>query len=197
MRKAIIAAVGAGLLLGLTISRIAWAGMAEAQSAIEHKDFVAAAAELKPLAADGDGEASYQLAIIYINGDGMPADPGEAIKLLRQAAIKGVTPARQQLAFMREVGLLPVEPQILEEGWRVQVATVPNEDTAKAEWRRWQKRFGEILGNIPLHTQPFSLPDGATVFKVQGGPLTEKAARDACARLRQQSAECMLVRPAI
>lgn len=145
-------------------------------------------------ASSGDPAAQYQLGVVYANGDGMPADLPAAIRWFQAAAKGGNLEARQQLAFLREIGAVGSDAGGAET-WRVQLATVANEEAARAEWRRLQRRY-DLLATVSLVAQPFATPEGGTVYRVQGGPLSEGQARDTCHKLRQQSVGCMLVRPA-
>lgn len=144
-------------------------------------------------AASGDVAAQYQLGVAYANGDGTAADLSTAIRWFQAAAKGGNAEARQQLAFLREIGAVGGEGG---DAWRIQLATVANEDAARAEWRRLQRRY-DMLAAVNLVTQPFATPEGATVYRVQGGPFNEGQARDTCNRLRQQSVGCMLIRPTL
>ncbi len=144
-------------------------------------------------AASGDVAAQYQLGVAYANGDGTAADLPTAIRWFLAAAKGGNAEARQQLAFLREIGVVSGEAGVAD-AWRIQLATVANEDAALAEWRRLQRRY-DMLASVNLVTQPFATPEGATVYRVQGGPFNEGQARDTCNRLRQQSVGCMLIRP--
>lgn len=146
-------------------------------------------------AASGDVAAQYQLGVAYANGDGTTADLSTAIRWFQAAARGGNAEARQQLAFLREIGAVSGEGGGVE-AWRIQLATVANEDAARAEWRRLQRRY-DMLASVTLVTQPFATPEGATVYRVQGGPFNEGQARDTCNRLRQQSVGCMLIRPTV
>ncbi len=146
-------------------------------------------------AASGDVAAQYQLGVAYANGDGTTADLPAAIRWFQAAAKGGSADARQQLAFLREIGAVTGDAGPAET-WRIQLATVANEDAARAEWRRLQRRY-DMLASVTLVTQPFATPEGATVSRVQGGPFNEGQARDTCNRLRQQSVGCMLIRPTV
>lgn len=149
--------------------------------------------QLAQRATSGDAAAQYLLGVAYANGDGTPADLPAAIRWFQAAAKGGSPEARQQLAFLREIGAVGAEAGGMD-SWRIQLATVANEDAARAEWRRLQRRY-DLLAAVALVTQPFATPEGGTVYRVQGGPFSESQARDACNRLRQQSVGCMLVRP--
>lgn len=54
----------------------------------------------KPLAEKGSADAQYNLGIVYLHGDGVSKNDGEAIKWFRLAAEQGDRPAQQQLGVM-------------------------------------------------------------------------------------------------
>ncbi|MFX8477650.1 SEL1-like repeat protein, partial [Acinetobacter baumannii] len=87
------------------------------------------------------------LAVAYANGDGLPADLAAAIRWFQAAASGGHPGASQQLAFLREIGALGDTAGGAV--WRVQLATVANEDAARMEWRRLQRRY-DMLANVAL-----------------------------------------------
>lgn len=171
------------LIVAAIVSALAWAARADTVQ------------QLALRASSGDPAAQYQLGVAYANGDGTPTDLPAAIRWFQAAAKGGSPEARQQLAFLREIGAVGGEGGAAD-SWRIQLATVANEDAARAEWRRLQRRY-DLLTAVSLVTQPFATPEGGTVYRVQGGPLSEAQARDTCNRLRQQSVGCMLVRPAV
>lgn len=73
--------------IGMVVySQSAYAGMAEAQAAYVRNDFVTAAKELKPLAAQGDVTAQVQLGMMYVQGIGVERNYKEAIGLFLKAA---------------------------------------------------------------------------------------------------------------
>lgn len=54
----------------------------------------------KPLAEKGFADAQYNLGIVYLHGDGVSKNDGEAIKWFRLAAEQGDRSAQQQLGVM-------------------------------------------------------------------------------------------------
>lgn len=59
---------------------------------------------LRAAAAEGDAEAQTRLAVRYLNGDGVTADPSLAAQYLEQASIQGYSEAQYRLAQMYENG---------------------------------------------------------------------------------------------
>jgi TPR repeat protein len=76
----------------------------DAVSAIEAKDYTRAANILQFLAADGNGDAQWRLAVMYQNGQGVPQDYKEAVKWNRLAAAQGNAFVHYNLAQMYESG---------------------------------------------------------------------------------------------
>ena len=85
---ALIAALCAGFTLGLTAP--AGAGFDEAVAALQRGDYATAFRELRPLAERGNGEAQYNLGIMYRNGRGVPQDNATAGGWFRKADEQGV-----------------------------------------------------------------------------------------------------------
>jgi hypothetical protein len=81
-------------------------------------------------------------------------------------------------------------------GWRVQVASVKNEDVAKSTWARLQSAHGEALANLRMQAVRVDLGDKGVWYRVQAGPLDEKQAHNICASLKGRRADCVMVPPA-
>jgi cell division septation protein DedD len=81
-------------------------------------------------------------------------------------------------------------------GWRVQVASVKNEDVAKSTWARLQSAHGDVMANLRMQAVRVDLGDKGVWYRVQGGPLDEKQAQSVCATLKTRKADCVLVPPA-
>lgn len=64
------------------------------------------ALELQPLAAAGDKDAQFALAVIYYTGRGVERDETEALEWFRAAADGGLARARFNLGVMREEGIM-------------------------------------------------------------------------------------------
>lgn len=81
-------------------------------------------------------------------------------------------------------------------GWRVQVASVKNEDVAKSTWARLQSAHGDVMANLRMQAVRVDLGDKGVWYRVQGGPLDEKQAQAVCSSLRSRKADCVLIPPA-
>ena len=78
--------------------------MRAAAGAYERKDFTAALAEWKPLAAEGNAEAQTLLGAMYWQGEGVPRDHSEAAKWYLKAADQGYARAQNDIGFMYGFG---------------------------------------------------------------------------------------------
>ena len=70
------------------------------KTSIRLKNFAAAASELQKLAAAGNPDAQYLLAVFYLNGVNGPRDPATAKTWLEKAANKGSARAAFSLATL-------------------------------------------------------------------------------------------------
>ncbi len=81
-------------------------------------------------------------------------------------------------------------------GWRVQVASVKNEDVAKSTWARLQSAHGDVMANLRMQAVRVDLGDKGVWYRVQGGPLDEKQAHSVCSTLKGRKTDCVVVAPA-
>jgi hypothetical protein len=81
-------------------------------------------------------------------------------------------------------------------GWRVQVASVKNEDVAKSTWARLQSAHGDVMANLRMQAVRVDLGDKGVWYRVQAGPLDEKQAHSICSMLKSRRADCVMVPPA-
>jgi hypothetical protein len=81
-------------------------------------------------------------------------------------------------------------------GWRVQVASVKNEDVAKSTWARLQSAHGDVMANLKMQAVRVDLGDKGVWYRVQAGPLDEKQAHSICGTLKGRKADCVAVAPA-
>ena len=98
----IAVALCAGFTLGLTVP--AWAGWDEAAAAHKRGDYATAIRELRPLAEQGDGDAQFNLGIMYDVGLGVRHDYAEALQWYRKAAEQGHAKAQFNLGLMYTTG---------------------------------------------------------------------------------------------
>lgn len=90
MSATISARNGLVLLAALLPAGAAFAGWEEGQAAWQRRDFAAAAAEYRPLAAEGNAAAKARLGqILFFGLGGVPRDDSEALRLLAAAAEAG------------------------------------------------------------------------------------------------------------
>lgn len=75
------------------------------------------------------------------------------------------------------------------------MAALRSEDAARGEWRRLQQRYDRELGGLELRVQRVDLGSRGVFFRVQGGSVSEAAARGICARLEEQGQACLVVAP--
>src|SRR5437762_1492591 len=80
------------------------------KTSIRLKNFAAAATELQKLAAAGNPDAQYRLAVFYLNGVNGPRDPATAKTWLEKAANKGSARAAFNLATLLQDSN-PPDPQ--------------------------------------------------------------------------------------
>ena len=85
-------ALCAGFMLGLTAP--AWAGLDEGAAAYIRGDYATAIREWRPLAKQGHAPAQFILGIMYEDGQGVPQDYAETLKLYRNSV---ATRNRRQL----------------------------------------------------------------------------------------------------
>src|SRR5207249_2277074 len=76
------------------------------KTSIRLKNFAAAATELQKLAAAGNPDAQYLLAVFYLNGVNGPRDPATAKTWLEKAANKGSARAAFSLAALVDPALV-------------------------------------------------------------------------------------------
>src|SRR5712671_1541823 len=81
-------------------------------------------------------------------------------------------------------------------GWRVQVASVKNEDVAKSTWARLQSAHGDVMANLRMQAVRVDLGDKGVWYRVQAGPLDEKQAHSICGTLKGRKTDCVAVPPA-
>ncbi|UUX50090.1 SPOR domain-containing protein [Nisaea acidiphila] len=77
--------------------------------------------------------------------------------------------------------------------YKIQIAALRNQDAAKREWTRVQSANKALLGALSPTFQRISTDNGV-FFRVQGGPLTENAAKQACDALKAKGQACLVVR---
>jgi len=67
-------------------------------------DYATAVKEWRPLADQGVAAAQYNLALLYLDGHGVPQDPAEAVKWFKRSAEQDYTQAQHNLGAMYGAG---------------------------------------------------------------------------------------------
>jgi cell division septation protein DedD len=80
--------------------------------------------------------------------------------------------------------------------YRVQLAAVKSADAAKAAWAKVTKANPDVLKGLSLKVVKVDRGSDGALYRVQGGPLADRAAADSvCSRLKQKGQACMVVAP--
>ncbi|HEX9464016.1 MAG TPA: hypothetical protein VGB82_15570 [Alphaproteobacteria bacterium] len=185
------------LVLGLTAGAGAQ-GIEVAPPIVDGGTTVPSLPDLLRAAEAGDASAQYELGVLYANGDGVPTEYELARRWFGEAVRNGDGAARRQLAFMDEMGLgapAAAGAAASDGPFRVQVASVSEEADGPREWRRLQRLHPDVLAALRVSLVAFDAPDGARLFRVEGGPLDEDGARSVCTKLRTAGAGCRVIRP--
>ena len=81
------------------------------------------------------------------------------------------------------------------DAWRVQLVSLSNLKDAESVWGRMKKANTDLLGGLELQVQTVKLPKG-TFYRVQAGPLANRAAADSlCGTLKSRKQDCLVVAP--
>lgn len=86
-------------------------------------------------------------------------------------------------------------PKPSDNGWRVQLAALSSREAAEAAAAHMQLRYRQILADAPLSIARADLPKG-TFFRIQAGPLADRAAAATmCRALQARQQDCFVVAP--
>jgi uncharacterized protein len=100
-----LAVAALAVAVGLGVGKVAAEEPSDAAvKAYANHDYQAAVRLLRPLAAKGDDQAEFVLAMMYYNGEGVPQSYAEALELYRLAAKQGHPGAQHDLGMMYENG---------------------------------------------------------------------------------------------
>lgn len=80
-------------------------------------------------------------------------------------------------------------------GWYVQVASVPSQAGAEAEWKRLQTRYAAVLGGLGVTYARADIAGKGTYYRVRGGPVDPDKARAICSELKAQNVGCFPIAP--
>ncbi|RDD60907.1 SPOR domain-containing protein [Ferruginivarius sediminum] len=75
-----------------------------------------------------------------------------------------------------------------------QFASFSTPESGKAEWRRLQKQYPELIAGLPMSLQSAELPEKGTFYRVRTGPFDAKQAPDRlCEALAEKGQGCLVV----
>jgi uncharacterized protein len=103
--RLIVSTVILGGLIAIGLATPAFAGIDDGLAAYYRGDYTTAYREFAPAAAGGDPLAQYNLARMYLAGEGVSRDNAEGLRWLRKAAMAGVSLAQYQLGARHEWGV--------------------------------------------------------------------------------------------
>lgn len=80
-------------------------------------------------------------------------------------------------------------------GWSIQLISLSSREDAEKVWSRLQKANNDVLGSLELRVRSVKLDKG-TFYRVQAGPLPDRAAADSlCGKLKSRKQDCLVVAP--
>ncbi len=79
-------------------------------------------------------------------------------------------------------------------GARVQLASFPDEATARVAAQKLQSKYGAVLGGLSLTVVRADLGAKGIYYRVMSAPVAESKAKEICAELKSQSAACLIAR---
>jgi hypothetical protein len=151
------------------------------------------AAEAKPAAEANSDEKALQAMVKAANAPkAAPAAKASTDPLAAAvAAATGTTPKPMVQAKADTPAVTPASGG----GFQVQLASVPTEEAAQAEWKRVSARHKELAGLTPAIIKA-DLGDKGTYYRLRAGPLADKAAADGlCSTLAADKVGCIVVKP--
>lgn len=118
-----------------------------------------------------------------------PAEPAPAPVASQPEPAKPTQP--EQPAATQEAAVTPTAPA---GNTRVQLAAGKSEESVKKEWAAMQKAHPDLLGSLSLTIERIDKGAAGIFYRLQAGPLADKAAaKKLCASLKQQNQPCLVV----
>jgi len=78
--------------------------------------------------------------------------------------------------------------------FRIQLAAVKTQEAAQVAWKKMTKSYPDVLKGLALNVVKVDRGADGALFRVQGGPFTDRAAAEsACGKLKQKSQACLVV----
>jgi hypothetical protein len=139
-------------------------------------------------------QAAPRSAVIQASADGASA----ALPPPPAPAAEGVTAPSADAAVTPSAETSPPAANAEKpgkKGFRIQLASFPDEDTARQQMAHMEKKFSAQLGDAKLHLARADLGPRGIYYRVQSNPITDTEARDICGALAKLKAGCIVVKP--
>jgi len=148
----------------------------------------------RPAPAANAGEPSKAINVINAVKASPPPSPPETMAAAKDKA----TPAEMKSAAVNpaagtektEMAAMPAASGT----YRVQLSSLRSEADADAAWKKLQKNFPDLLGDLPVTVVKADVADKGTFYRLQAGALSEQAAKDLCAELKRRNTDCFVVK---
>ncbi len=129
-------------------------------------------------------------AVIVSTSDELAATAASDSELTTVGALP-LAPATPEVAPAEAVAAAPaLDPM---SGARVQLASLRDEAGARAEWLRVLRKFPDLLGQLQPVFVRAAFGDGSTYYRLQAGPLADRAAAvNLCLSLKQRQQDCLV-----
>ncbi|MGE0117591.1 MAG: SPOR domain-containing protein [Dongiaceae bacterium] len=96
----------------------------------------------------------------------------------------------------------PPEPELQTQtaaaagAFRIQLVAVKSQDAAQAAWKKMATAHPDVLAGLTLKIVKVDRGAEGAIYRVQGGPLADRAAAEgACGKLKQKHQDCLVVAP--
>jgi len=87
------------------------------------------------------------------------------------------------------------QPAIQAGAFLIQLASLTSVEAAEQTWSRLQRQHAGLLGDMAVNIQKAEIDGKGTYFRVQAGPLPNRAtADDMCAQLKAAQQDCIVVK---
>jgi hypothetical protein len=87
------------------------------------------------------------------------------------------------------------QPAAAKGGFRIQLGAFPEEQIAKTELARLQRKYNSALGGVKLVLLRADLGSRGVFFRIQSPGLSEKQAEKICADIKAAKGGCLIARP--
>jgi len=84
----------------------------------------------------------------------------------------------------------------LENGYRIQIASLKSKAAANSAWRKLQKNHPSLFGRLKSNIVRADIPGKGTYYRLQAGTIKgQSAARALCSQAKKRKIGCLIVKP--